>query len=231
MKLPLIFGHRGSSKREPENTMRAFASAFNEGADGIEFDIRRTKDNKLVAIHDSIINRTSNSTGRVRKYTYSELLQFDFGKGEKIPLLREIIEKYGNKYWLNIEIKEHGLAKLLVTLLSELKIKDKIVVSSFKSRALKEISKLDSSIPLAYLYNYPRFNFTKLPSKNITSIHPERTFITKNLLTHAHKLNLKVRVWTVDNKEEAIKLTKIGVDGLITNDPQEIIAALQELKK
>ena len=73
MKLPIIFGHRGASSSEPENTMRAFIQAFQDGADGIEFDVRLTADNQMVIIHDSLINRTSNGFGLVRKKTYQEL--------------------------------------------------------------------------------------------------------------------------------------------------------------
>ncbi|MHA1440739.1 MAG: glycerophosphodiester phosphodiesterase, partial [Candidatus Heimdallarchaeota archaeon] len=58
MKIPLIFGHRGSSIREPENTMRALQAAIQEGADGVEFDVRITKDREIVIIHDAMINRT-----------------------------------------------------------------------------------------------------------------------------------------------------------------------------
>ncbi len=63
MKLPKIFGHRGASSIEPENTMKAFQQAFEDGADGIEFDVRLTADKQMVIIHDSLINRTSNGIG------------------------------------------------------------------------------------------------------------------------------------------------------------------------
>jgi len=191
MKIPLIFGHRGSSIREPENTMRALQAAIQEGADGVEFDVRITKDREIVIIHDAMINRTSNGNGRVKKFNCSELLGFDFGKGEKIPLLKDVLKKYGNKYWLNIEIKETGFE---------------------------------------YLFNRPMNNFTKLQKLKFTSIHPGKSLVNKQLIQAANKANLKVRVWTVDDFKEAKRLAKLGVDGIITNDPQGVIQALRTKK-
>lgn len=230
MKIPLIFGHRGSSKREPENTMRAIQAAFQEGADGVEFDVRRTKDRKIVIIHDATISRTSDGNGRVKKFDYSELLEYDFGKGEKIPLLEDVLKKYGNKHWLNIEVKEPGFEKELVKLLHGLSINEKVVISSFKMSVLKTISNLTTEIPLAFLFNEPRNNFTKLQKKKITSIHPGKLHVNKQLMQAANKANLKVRVWTVDKIKEAKRLAKLNVDGIITNDPKEIIQALRTKK-
>ena len=230
MKTPLIFGHRGSSIREPENTMRAFQAAFQEEADGVEFDVRRTKDRKIVIIHDATISRTSNGKGQVNKYAYSELLEYDFGKGEKLPLLEDVLKKYGNKYWLNIEIKESGFEKELVELLRGLTITEKIVISSFKLSVLKAISKLTSEIPLAFLYDEPRNNFEKLQKLKISSIHPGQLQVNKQLMQVANKADLKVRVWTVDKIKEAKRLAELNVDGIITNDPKGIIQAVRTKK-
>jgi len=230
MKTPLIFAHRGSSIREPENTIRAFQAAFQEGADGVEFDIRRTKDGEIVIIHDATISRTSNGVGRVKKFNYSQLLEYDFGKGEKIPLLEDVLKLFGNNHWLNIEIKETGFEKHLVELLYELQISEKIVISSFKQSALKAVSKLNPNLPLALLYNHTKVNLTKLQEMKITSIHPGKECVTEKLIQAAHNLNFKVRVWTVDNFSKAKTLAKYGVDGIITNDPLGIIQSLRTKK-
>ncbi|MHA1213294.1 MAG: glycerophosphodiester phosphodiesterase [Candidatus Heimdallarchaeota archaeon] len=132
----IIFGHRGASALEPENTMRAFARAFQDGATGIEFDIRLTKDKQIVVIHDKSINRTSNGKSLVKDMTYKELQEYDFGKGEKIPLLKDVLKLYGNRFWLNIEIKETGFEKEVVELLHKFEIKKKCLISSFKESAL-----------------------------------------------------------------------------------------------
>ena len=229
MKLPMIFGHRGASSIEPENTMKAFQQAFEDGADGIEFDVRLTADNQMVIIHDSLINRTSNGIGLVRKKTYQELLEFDFGKGEKIPLLEDVLKKFGNQKWLNIEIKEQGYEKQLLELLDKLKIIKKYVISSFDISVIQKIKELNSEIPTAFLYDAVRINLQDLISKShCDGIHPKHTFVNRRLFSEARYYRLAVRAWTVDSQRKAWKLTKLGINGIITNNPKKILLYLKE---
>ena len=98
----LLVAHRGYSDKYPENTMIAFQKAIEDGFDGIETDVHKTKDGQLVLCHDEKINRTSNGKGYIKDYTYEELLQFDFGyktkyKNQKIPLLKDLLELCQNK--------------------------------------------------------------------------------------------------------------------------------------
>ncbi|MGC9778966.1 MAG: glycerophosphodiester phosphodiesterase [Candidatus Heimdallarchaeota archaeon] len=229
MNFPIIFGHRGASSLEPENTMKAFDRALQDGADGIEFDVRKTADDELVIIHDQRINRTSNGRGRVSKISYSNLLKYDFGKEEKIPLLRDVLKLYGNKHWLNVEVKEIGFENQLVEMLKELKINKKLVVSSFKIPVLNKLKELTDEIPTAYLFNRETNDLKKL-IKNVDTndIHPGKHFVNKTLIDNAHKLNIQVRVWTVDDRITARKLTEWGVDGIMTNNPKEIIKFLKD---
>lgn len=223
----MIFAHRGASIKAPENTLKAFNLAFKEGANGIEFDIRLSADNVIVVIHDGTINRTSNSTGKVNSLTLEELQKFDFGEGEKIPTLKEVLEKFGNKYWLNIEIKEEGFEPILVDLLEELKVKEKIVISSFLIPVLLKIKELAPEIPTGYLYEYNLNELDGLLEEvTVNGIHPVKENVTKELIQDAHQKNLAVRAWTVDDPEIAKKLAENGIDGIITNDPKGIFAAL-----
>jgi glycerophosphoryl diester phosphodiesterase len=76
---PLVFAHRGSSEALPEHTLAAYLRALEEGADGLECDVRLTRDGHLVCVHDRRLNRTSNGRGRVSAYTLAELDALDFG--------------------------------------------------------------------------------------------------------------------------------------------------------
>ncbi len=229
MKLPIIFGHRGASSIEPENTMRAFTQAFQDGADGIEFDVRLTADNQMVIIHDTLIDRTSNGIGLVSQKTYQELLKFDFGKGEKILLLEDVLKKFGNQKWLNIEIKEQGFEKQLLEMLDKLKINQKYVISSFEISVLQKIKELNSEIPTAFLYQTARLNLQALISKSqCDGIHPKHTIVNRRLFSEARYYRLALRVWTIDSQRKAWKLTKLGIDGIITNNPKKLFLFLKE---
>ena len=91
-----VWAHRGASGYAPENTLEAFELAMRMGAYGIELDVHRTKDGKLVVIHDETVNRTSNATGYIKDYTCQELKKLDFSnsmsefKNTRIPTLREV---------------------------------------------------------------------------------------------------------------------------------------------
>ncbi|NHJ85819.1 MAG: glycerophosphodiester phosphodiesterase [Asgard group archaeon] len=229
MQKPIIYGHRGASAIEPENTIRAFRKAFTDGAMGIEFDIRITADQKIVIIHDATINRTSNGSGKVNEFTFEELQNFDFGLGEKIPLLKDVLSLFGEKYWLNIEIKEVGLEKQLADLLASLKSFEKIVVSSFIDQTLINVKKCNKEIPTAYLYMMNVKNLSKLKVElDIDGIHPWEKMVGKRLIKKAHSNNLAIRTWTVDNIRKAQNLVKNNIDGIITNNPRALIEELFE---
>lgn len=73
------YAHRGASAYAPENTMSSFQKALDIGANGIELDLQKTKDNKIVIFHDDIIDKKSDGIGKISDYTYNELLKYDFG--------------------------------------------------------------------------------------------------------------------------------------------------------
>lgn len=231
MNIPIIFGHRGASSSYPENTMEAFKQAFIEGALGIEFDVRFSADNEIVIIHDELIDRTSNGTGKVNSLTLKELRNFDFGFGEKILTLKEILLEFGNKYWLNIEIKEAGLEEQLVQLIYKYKISEKVVVSSFYGEVLNKIKEIRSEIPTAFLYDFPINDLDELTNEiRIDGIHPGKDQINQKLIDQAHERSLSVRSWTIDEIDLALNFASINIDGIITNTPKAIIKALKTKK-
>src|SRR5205807_6274253 len=89
--------------------MGSFRKALQCGATGLEFDVRRCGDGRLVVIHDDTIDRTTNGHGRVRDLSYDQLRQFDAGSGESIPLLTEVLDTFGSSCLLNIELKDRDI--------------------------------------------------------------------------------------------------------------------------
>ncbi|HID15455.1 MAG TPA: glycerophosphodiester phosphodiesterase, partial [Candidatus Atribacteria bacterium] len=101
----LVVAHRGASAYEPENTLRAIRRAIEIGADVVEIDVRLTKDGYPVVIHDETVDRTTNGSGLVNEFSLDELRKLDAGKGEKIPLLSEVLDLVAGKINVFIEIK------------------------------------------------------------------------------------------------------------------------------
>lgn len=110
-----LCAHRGASETHPENTIPAFQAAIYAGAQMIEFDVWLTKDNKMVVIHDSKVDRTTNGQGKVSDFTFEEIRKLDAGSwksteftGTKIPTLDEVLDIMPCNIWLNIHIKGNG---------------------------------------------------------------------------------------------------------------------------
>ena len=112
---PLIIAHRGDSSEAPENTMEAFRRAVEAGADGIELDVRLTRDREVVVIHDWLIDRTTPGAGPVGTHTLAELKKMDAGswfdprfKSARVPTLAEVFEGLPASLLVNVEIKVRG---------------------------------------------------------------------------------------------------------------------------
>src|SRR5215831_1867715 len=112
--------------------MGSFRKALQLGARGLEFDVRRCRDGQIVVIHDETINRTTNGRGRVADLTYDQLRPFDAGCGEPIPLLSDVLDEFGAKCLLNIELKDQGIAADVKQIVLKKRLERQVIVSSFE---------------------------------------------------------------------------------------------------
>ena len=161
-----LIAHRGlTSKDIKENTLEAFRNAINNGYEGIELDIRKTKDNKIVVIHDKYINRTSNGSGNINKLLYKELLKYNFGskkKHSKIPLLKDIVKNINNTN-IFIELKEKINRDELDSILKKNNT-NKYYIMSFNKEYIDNLLGIEYNLGLInYVFNsiidYNKYNF------------------------------------------------------------------------
>ncbi|MFW9937408.1 MAG: glycerophosphodiester phosphodiesterase [Candidatus Thorarchaeota archaeon] len=224
----LIFGHRGANSIAPENTLKAFKKAIELKADFIEFDVQMSRDGKLVITHDLDIERLTGEKKNVLDMTLEELKSKDFGDGEKIPTLEELINETKGKIGLNCEIIVKGIVKKVVEMLRKYDVIKTTIVSSFKHEELLKFQELEPGLKLAslepteYLSEYEwdlKEQMIKFcVSNNLYAINPFYPIVDQQFVDYAHKYNIKVFPWTVDSKPSIRKLIKYGVDGIITND-------------
>lgn len=138
-----VIAHRGSRLKAPENTIASFQQAVADGADAIELDVQLSKDGKLVVIHDSTLERTTNGEGKVSDYTLAELKELDAGSwfdakfsGEKIPTLQESLVWAKGKTKVDIEVKEGSAAEIepeaLMSVIRETGMENEVAVTSFE---------------------------------------------------------------------------------------------------
>ena len=149
------YAHRGFCSRYPENTMLAFEKALAEGVDGIENDVQLTKDGEIIILHDESIDRTTDGKGWVKDLTLAQVKELNanekFGDAfpvQRIPTLREYLELVKNEPVLtNIEMKTGvfqylEMEQLLVDLLREYKVEDRILITSFNHFTIMRMKKL-----------------------------------------------------------------------------------------
>lgn len=224
----LIIAHRGASKVAPENTLKAFKEAIHLKADGIEFDLQETVDGEYVIIHDYDTLRTTGVEGNVEEMTLKELKKLDFGEGEKIPTLNELIKLTKGKIFLNCEIKVKGIIKKVNEIFKDAKMQDSVIISSFLHEELLSLREIESETKLATLVpvkpgNFSDWSFKKslidfTKENNLYAINPLFKLVDKEFVNYAHENTIKVFPWTADSGIAMKKLIKFGVDGIITND-------------
>lgn len=221
-------GHRGACGYAPENTLASMRKALELGVDGFEFDIQLSKDNIPVVIHDATLERTTNGKGLVRDYTFQELQQLDAGNGEKIPSLKEVIDKFGHKTHLFIELKAEDSVKPVMELLKH-SIKtmnlsyDKFFICSFNHQQIAEAKSLIPEIrTCALLVGIPVTLAQIAVEAGAYSLNPAIHHVNQALIDDAKAKGLRVMVWTVNEQEEIAHARTLNVDGIISNYPDRI---------
>jgi glycerophosphoryl diester phosphodiesterase len=249
---PLFFAHRGGARLAPENTMAAFRSAVEEWeADVLELDVHRTLDGKLVVIHDATVDRTTEGQGAVASLPWSELRTLDAGyhftdpggnrsfrgRGVTIPLFEEVLETFPGTR-LNVDSKEplvalelmrmvlaHG-AQHRVLLASEFEEgrADRLGYPGPTSATRRQIRTfyLSHRLPGGGPYT-PRVDALQVPY-----VWEGRQVTTLRFVREAHRRNIPVHVWTVDDPELMRLLLSWEVDGLQTDRPDLLVRVLHE---
>jgi glycerophosphoryl diester phosphodiesterase len=224
----LVFAHRGASAELPENTLPAFRRAADLGADGIELDVQCCED-ELVVIHDDELDRTTNGHGAVADRSLSELRALDAGGGAPIPLLSEVLDAVGDRLVVNVELKGAGTAGPAVELLTARAVApDRVLLSAFDHDELVEarrraprylrgalFGRLDGVDPVA----------ASLAVAATTANLALRT-VTEARVRALRAAGLEVLVYTVNEIDEAFALRALGVRGVFTDRPRELLAAL-----
>lgn len=205
------YAHRGASAYAPENTMISFRKALHLGANGIELDLQRTKDGKIVIFHDKNIDKKSNGKGKISDYTYKELLDFDFGswfdikyKDERIVLFENFAKEFLSKnLTFAIELKQEGIEKDVLDIIKIYATHDDIYITSFNFNALNNVRVIDSNIKLSWLIE-DRINIdniSKLLEINGIQICPNAEDVTIEDIKLANKSGVRVRLWGVSNED------------------------------
>jgi glycerophosphoryl diester phosphodiesterase len=225
------FAHRGASGHAPENTLLAFHSAFELGADAIECDVQLSADGEPVILHDATLDRTTTGRGMVTALSLEALRRLDAGAGERIPTLQEVLELCrAEQKLVNLEVKAESLAeafaiaRVVGQAIEQGGHHANTLVSSFWLPAVAALKKEHPTIRTATLHGGLRWRFFSMlraaHESGANAIHPQSALVSRRLVEAAHAAGLEVNVWTVDQPDTMLRLLSWGVDGIMSNYPE-----------
>lgn len=254
---PLTFAHRGGAGLWPENTLDAFRAALELGCSHLETDLRVTLDGHIVLCHDERLERTTNGSGEVSAHTLSELQRLDAGyrfspdgssfpargRGMRIPTLAELVDAAPHARF-NVELKERGrpdLPRALWAFIEEQRLHDRIVVAAekyplirdFRRHSQGSVATSASRRECLRFWLYSRLGVEggldiRYQALQIPGEVRDFRFLTPRLLAAARRLGIAVHVWTIDDPEEMHRLLDAGVDGLMSDYPDRLLAVVRQ---
>ncbi|WP_277630422.1 glycerophosphodiester phosphodiesterase [Atopococcus tabaci] len=238
---PLNIAHRGFSGNFPENTMLAFEKAYETGVDGIELDVQMTKDQELVIIHDSTVDRTTDGTGYVKDLTLEDIRGLNAGaydervvEKEPVPTLEQYLIWAADKELLtNIELKTNifeypGIEQKVVQLVEAHQMEDRIVFSSFNHFTVQRMKALNPSLRCGLLCSDWVVGMGRYTRElGVECVHPAFYMLQNgDYVTEIQEKGLDIHTWTINDEEWMRKAIEAGVTSIITNFPDQLNAVL-----
>ncbi len=231
--VPIAFAHRGgrvAGHAHLENSMAAFQTAVDLGYTYVETDVHATRDQVLVAFHDSTLTRTTGTHGVISELTYAELDQVRIGGSEPIPRLGDLLSAWPDLR-VNIDAKSPASVSLLAAAIDAHQAWDRVCVASFSPWHLHRLRSLlgpriataYSAIGVAAMTALPTARLRRLVLGHVGQAAqvPVRRgpieVVTSAFLERSHELGKQVHVWTINEQAEMHRLLELGVDGLVTD--------------
>jgi glycerophosphoryl diester phosphodiesterase len=251
---PWIMAHRGGKGLWPENTMHAFEGAVSLGVDVLEMDVHSTADGALVVIHDRTVDRTTQGSGPVQAFTLEELKALDAGydwspdggktfpyrgQGTTVPTVEEVMTAFPTTP-LNIEIKqaEPSLAAPLCQMIRAFDATDNVLVASFHNEVLAQFrlecpevatATKQSEVVALFILSKAFLEAAYSPAAEAVQVPEFRSglhVLTPRFVDAAHRRELQVHAWTINEEHDMRRLLDLGVDGIITDYPDRLMQLL-----
>ena len=226
---PLVFAHRGGSALAPENTIAAFDNGLALGADGLELDVRQSRDGAVVVHHDRTLDRTTPLRGPIAARTAGELAPAG------VPLLADVLGRYRDaRIIIELKVNSRELAAAAVDVVRRAGAVDRVCLGSFGLHALRVVRALEPAVATSAARGEVRWalyrSWVRWPVSRVSYNGyqvPEcagRTrVVSPRFVEDAHAAGLDVQVWSVDTEADARRMLAWGVDALITDRPDIIV--------
>lgn len=227
----LAVAHRGASQEAPENTLAAFRCALDAAVPAVEFDVQRTRDGRLVVIHDQTLDRTTDGRGPVSALTFEELRRLDAGRwfgpafaGERVPSLDEVLDLVRGRALTLLEIKNgpafyDGIESQVADALRRRDMVDGALVMSFDHPAVRAMREAAPEIATGIIYAARLADVVGAArAADANAVCPAWHLVTAGVVAEAHAAGLGVFPWTIDQEPAMRRCLDWGVDGVTSND-------------
>jgi glycerophosphoryl diester phosphodiesterase len=233
---PLVFAHRGGSALAPENTMAAFDNGLRLGADGIELDVRLSRDGVVVVHHDARLDRTTPLSGPVGDRTASELA------AAGVPALADVLARHRDaRVIVEMKVNRRELAARTIDVVRRAAAIERVCLGSFGLRVLRAARAIEPRIATSAAREEVRWalyrSWCRWPVARVAyagyqvpEIAGRTRVVSPRFVEYAHRAGLAVQVWTVDREDEARRLLGWGVDALITDRPDIMVPLVRDRK-
>lgn len=221
---PLVIAHRGFTQNHLENTLSAIEAALDLGVDGIEVDLRMTRDGQILIFHDETLERLAGLATDVERVDYATLQGVRLQGGEKIPTLEDLLDLVQGRCLLNLEVKTVRTLptheRNLTQVLRRYQCQDNILLSSFNPLAMIRLRWIAPEIRRGFLYQKKSpLASLAMSLMKLYSYHGQLENLRPEIVPHCHRLGKKFFVWTVNEIADMQAMIRLGVEGIITDHP------------
>lgn len=229
------YAHRGASEYYAENTFSSFYAGVDMGANGIETDVQRTRDGKLVLYHDDTLMRCTGAAGKVADHTYEELRQLEVtnsktGRCDKIVLLEDFLHHFGwRDLTFAIELKGPGTEEKTLALLEKYRMKDKAILTSFQYGYLEKAMAIDPTWRYGWLArDFSEEDVRKFKAAGGYQLCPRINDLTPEKVAAWNAAGFTVRAWGIRDEDDMAHAYLCGTDGQTINFPDKLTAYLKD---
>jgi glycerophosphoryl diester phosphodiesterase len=253
---PIAFIHRGGAAVVPENTILGFQEGLKYGDAVIECDVHSTLDGELIVMHDELVDRTTDGVGRISELSYAEIQRLDAGyrvtsdsgttfpwrgKGVTVPTLGQIYAEFPDKP-VNIEIKKGGRPDIEERVAAAIDAagaqsrtlvvaQSRTTIQRFREASNHQVATSSSTLELLGYWLLSLLHLTWLINPPFQALQPPEKYkgipiVTPGFVRAAHRQNVRVDVWTIDDEADMRRLLSYGVDGIMTDRPDVLARVL-----
>ncbi|MCK4758015.1 MAG: glycerophosphodiester phosphodiesterase [Thermoplasmata archaeon] len=224
----IIIAHRGGRSLGAENTNSTIQKSIIFGASHVEIDIRLTKDGIPILFHDEKVNRMTTGIGHISQMNYEDIEKLRLKrKGGKIPTLYDVLIEFKGKCQFVLDIKTRSTMMPAYKMVKKNKMLDDVIFTSRDGMALAQIKGKEKPGRLGFSCNDKKLEMVSIATRlGAEVLFPEFRLVNQKLLDDAKKHDLKVFVWTVNCPFKMKKMALMGVDGIITDNPERLAGVL-----